>query len=116
MHLSRQTLMTGSREVLFYITLQGTIGVFIPYVSKEDVEFFQKLEMTLRDMDAPVSGRKHINYRGYHVPVKSVIDGDLCERYTLYSYEDREKIAGQVESDVAEISKQIELIRTRVAF
>jgi splicing factor 3B subunit 3 len=115
-HLSRQVLMTGAREVLVYVTLQGMIGVLIPYVSKEDVEMFHKLEMQLRESEKSLSGRHHMYYRGAYIPVRSVIDGDLCERYTTLTYEQREAIAEQLDTTPGDISKQLELIRTRVAF
>ena len=34
----------------------------------------------MRIADASITGRNHLAYRGYYVPVKRTIDGGLCER------------------------------------
>jgi splicing factor 3B subunit 3 len=74
--IQKTQLVAGGRDVLFWTGLQGTLGVFIPFVSREDVDFFQTLEQHLRSDDAPLAGRDHLIYRSYYVPVKGIIDGD----------------------------------------
>ena len=78
--LQKTQLVAGGRDVLVWTGLQGTIGIWIPFVSREDVDFFQTLEQHLRSEDAPLAGRDHLIYRSYYVPVKGVIDGD-CQSY-----------------------------------
>ncbi|KAG7146296.1 Pre-mRNA-splicing factor RSE1 like protein [Verticillium longisporum] len=78
--------------------------------------FFQTLEQHLRTEDAPLAGRDHLMYRGYYAPVKGVIDGDLCERYTLLPNDKKQMIAGELDRSVREIERKISDIRTRSAF
>lgn len=74
--IQKAQLVAGGRDVLFWTGLQGTLGVLVPFVSREDVDFFQSLEQHLRSEDAPLAGRDHLIYRSYYVPVKGIIDGD----------------------------------------
>ncbi len=74
--LVKTQLVAGGRDVLLWSGLQGTLGILVPFVSREDVDFFQTLEQHLRSEDAPLAGRDHLAYRSYYVPVKGVIDGD----------------------------------------
>jgi splicing factor 3B subunit 3 len=74
--IQKTQLVAGGRDVLFWTGLQGTLGVLVPFVSREDVDFFQSLEQHLRSEDPPLAGRDHLIYRSYYVPVKGVIDGD----------------------------------------
>ena len=83
--LQKTQLVAGGRDILVWTGLQGTLGILIPFVSREDVDFFQTLEQHLRSEDAPLAGRDHLIYRSYYVPVKGVIDGD-CKMNTLSRY------------------------------
>lgn len=105
--IQKTTLVPGGREVILWGGLQGTIGILVPFVSREDVDFFQSLEKELRQEDTPLAGRDHLMYRGYYVPVKGVIDGDLCERYVRLDATLRERIAGEVERSVREVERKI---------
>ncbi|KAL1837554.1 hypothetical protein VTJ49DRAFT_3657 [Mycothermus thermophilus] len=112
----KTNLVVGGQDVLVWSGLQGTIGVLIPFVSREDVDFFQNLESHMRAEDPPLAGRDHLIYRGYYVPVKGVIDGDLCERFTLLPNDKKQMIAGELDRSVREIERKISDIRTRSAF
>lgn len=57
-------------------------GALVPFTSREDVDFFQHLEMHLRQENPPLTGRDHLAFRGSYLPVKDVIDGDLCEQFS----------------------------------
>lgn len=70
---------------MLYGTLMGGVGSMLPFLSREDWDFFSHLEMHMRQELPPMSGRDHLAYRGYYFPVKDVIDGDLCEQYPLVS-------------------------------
>lgn len=74
--IQKTQLVAGGRDILVWTGLQGTLGILIPFISREDVDFFQTLEQHLRSEDAPLAGRDHLIYRSYYVPVKGVIDGD----------------------------------------
>jgi CPSF A subunit region len=56
-------------------------GAMLPFMSREDVDFFVHLEMYLRQENPPLCGRDHLAFRSAYFPVKDVVDGDLCEQY-----------------------------------
>ncbi|EON62276.1 pre-mRNA-splicing factor rse1 [Coniosporium apollinis CBS 100218] len=114
--LHKTALVPGGREVLLWGGLMGTLGILVPFVSREDVDFFQSLEGHLRAEDAPLAGRDHLIYRSYYVPVKGVIDGDLCERYARLGRDAKERIAGELDRSVREVERKIADMRTRVAY
>ena len=114
--MQKTSLVPGGRDVLIWGGLQGTIGILVPFQSREDVDFFQGLETQLRSEDPPLAGRDHLMYRGYYVPVKGAIDGDLCERFLRLDGTLREKTAGEVERAPREVERKISDMRTRVAF
>lgn len=114
--LQRTALVAGGQEVLFWSGLQGTLGMLVPFVSREDVEFFSQLEGLIRAEEPPLAGRDHLAYRSYYVPVKGVVDGDLCERFMKLESGVREKIAAECERGVREVERKVQEMRTRVAF
>lgn len=105
--ICKASLVVGGQDVLLWSGLQGTIGALIPFVTREDAEFFQTLEMHMRSEDPPLAGRDHLMYRGSYVPVKGIIDGDLCERYTLLANDRKQRIAGELDRSVREIERKI---------
>ena len=114
--IQKTSLVAGGRDVIMWTGLQGTVGIFVPFVSREDVDFFQTLEQHLRSEDAPLAGRDHLIYRSYYVPVKGVIDGDLCERFSLLPADKKQIIAGELDCEVREVERKISDMRTRVAY
>lgn len=111
--ICKTSLVVGGQEVILWSGLQGSIGVLIPFVSREDADFFQTLEGHMRSEDAPLAGRDHLMYRGYYVPVKGVIDGDLCERYILLPNDKKQMIAGELDRSVREIERKISVSYSR---
>uniref|UniRef100_A0A7S0MRB0 RSE1/DDB1/CPSF1 C-terminal domain-containing protein n=1 Tax=Pyramimonas obovata TaxID=1411642 RepID=A0A7S0MRB0_9CHLO len=112
--LARTELQPGGQEVLLYGTVMGGIGAMLPFTSREDVDFFNHLEMHLRQENAPLCGRDHMAYRSYYFPVKDVIDGDLCEQYATLSAELQRKIADELDRTPSEILKKLEDIRQKI--
>lgn len=115
--MQKTNLVTGGRDVVFWTGLQGTLGILVPFVSREDVDFFQELEKQLvTEHNPPLLGRDHLAYRSYYAPSKGTIDGDLCESYFLLAHEKKEIIAGQLDRSVREVERKISDMRTRVAY
>jgi len=112
--IQKAALVPGFNEVLIYSTLMGSIGIFIPFQSRENVEFFSHLEMHLRQENSPLCGRDHLAFRSYYFPVKDVVDGDLCEQYTSLDYEKQKSIAEELVSTPPEVAKKLEELRNRV--
>lgn len=114
--ITKTSLVVGGQPLLLWSGIQGSIGVMIPFVSREDADFFQSLEGHMRSEDPPLAGRDHLMYRSYYAPVKGVIDGDLCERYMLLPNDKKQMIAGELDRSVREIERKISDVRTRSAY
>lgn len=114
--LEKATLIPGGSESLVYTTLSGTVGVLVPFTSREDHELFQNLEMHMRSEHPPLCGRDHLSFRSYFFPVKNVIDGDLCEQFNMVDSVKQRSIAEDLDKTPNELSKRLEDIRTRYAF
>lgn len=94
--IQKTVLLSGGERIIFWAGLQGTLGALIPFTSRRQHKMFQQLELQLRSDDKPLSGRDHLAYRSYFAPVKSMIDGDLIERFLVLSRDKRESIAAQI--------------------
>lgn len=116
MSLQKATLIPGGSESLIYTTLSGTVGALVPFTSREDFDFFQHLEMHMRNENPPLCGRDHLSYRCYYYPVKNVMDGDLCEQFTSLDPAKQKSIATDLGRTPTEVAKKLEDIRTRYAF
>eukprot|EP01133_Synstelium_polycarpum_P001533 gene1533-1790_t len=112
-HLSKTPLVVGGAEVLLYTTLGGAIGALIPFVSREDVDFFSTLEMQMRQEHQPLCGRDHLAYRSYYFPLKNVIDGDLCEQFTALDATKQRAIAEELSRTPSEVLKKLEDLRSQ---
>jgi splicing factor 3B subunit 3 len=105
-------LLPGGPEVLVYTGIHGTIGILAPLVSKDDVDFMSLLEQHIRgESDVSLTGRDHLSWRGYYVPVKGVIDGDLCEMFGQLKLARQKSIAAELDQSVGEITRKLESLR-----
>ncbi|KAJ3092115.1 Splicing factor 3B subunit 3, partial [Quaeritorhiza haematococci] len=112
--IHKTTLVAGGREVILYTTFLGGIGLLVPFATKDDVEFFQTLEMHMRQEAPPLLGRDHLSYRSYYIPVRCVVDGDLCEMFgTALGPEKKRGIAEELDRVVGDITKKLEDMRNR---
>jgi splicing factor 3B subunit 3 len=114
--IHKTSMTLGGREVIFLTTLGGSLRVMIPFTSKDDVETFSTLEMHLRQERLAPTGRSHASWRGSFVPVKAVVDGDLCELFAELSMQKRLDVAEAMERAPADVGKKLEDMRTRNAF
>lgn len=105
--IHKTSLISAGKDLIVWTGLQGTLGILLPFVSREEVDFFQALEGLMRNEDAPLAGRDHLIYRGYYVPVKGVIDGDLCERFSLLGHESKQRVAGELDRSVREVERKV---------
>ncbi|KAH9839239.1 CPSF A subunit region-domain-containing protein [Rhodofomes roseus] len=111
MSINKASLVAGGREVLLYTGLHGTIGILVPFVSKEDVDFISTLEQHMRTEQLSLVGRDHLTWRGYYAPVKAVVDGDLCEAFARLPASKQSAIAGELDRTVGEVLKKLEQLR-----
>ncbi|MFH4974589.1 hypothetical protein AB6A40_001298 [Gnathostoma spinigerum] len=114
--LQKTSLVPGANDCLIYTTIGGIIGILVPFMSRDEFEFFQNLEMHLRVEYPPLCGRDHLAYRSFYFPVKCVVDGDLCEQYALMNLEKQKEVAEELGRKPSEIHKKLEDLRTRYAF
>lgn len=109
--INKVSLVAGGREVLLYTGLHGTVGILIPFISKEDVDFISTLEQHMRTEQSSLVGRDHLAWRGYYAPVKAVVDGDLCESFARLPATKQSSIAGELDRTVGEVLKKLEQLR-----
>lgn len=112
--LTKTSLVPGGTEVLLYSTLQGSIGIMMPFSSKENLLFFSHLEMHLRQENPPLLGRDHLAYRSYYFPVKDCLDGDLCQSFTALPAKRQNEIAEELLCKPSDITKKMEEMKNRV--
>merc|ERR1711879_299578 len=112
-HISKSSLVPGGASILIYGTIHGAIGALVPFVSRDDVDLLSMLEMHMRQTLPPLCGRDHMAYRSYYFPVKAVVDGDLCEQFTLLSTDQQDAIAEELKRTTREILKKLEDLRNR---
>lgn len=105
--LHKAQLVPGGRDIIVWTGFQGTVGILVPFISREDVDFFQNLEMQLAAHTPPLAGRDHLIYRSYYAPVKGAIDGDLCEMYFLLPNDTKMMIAAELDRSVREIERKV---------
>ncbi|KAJ7644170.1 CPSF A subunit region-domain-containing protein [Roridomyces roridus] len=109
--IQKASLVTGAREVIIYTGLHGTIGMFVPLVSTDDIDFLVALEQRICSEQGSLVGRNHLSWRGYYVPVKGVVDGDLCESFQQLSNDWQRVVAAELDRSVGEVAKKLEQIR-----
>eukprot|EP00301_Raphidiophrys_heterophryoidea_P027109 c9493_g1_i1.p1 GENE.c9493_g1_i1~~c9493_g1_i1.p1 ORF type:complete len:1229 (+),score=405.94 c9493_g1_i1:73-3759(+) len=113
--MRKAILVAGGDEVILCSTVSGAIIAFLPVTSKSEVDFLTNLEMHLRQEHPPISGRDHIAFRSSYFPVKSVVDGDLCEMFTSLPYAKQRAIAEELDNRTpAEVAKKLEVMRNHV--
>ncbi|GBE87385.1 Pre-mRNA-splicing factor RSE1 [Sparassis crispa] len=104
-------LVVGGHQVVLYTGLHGTIGILVALVSKEDVDFVSTLEQHMRSEQLSLVGRDHLAWRGYYVPVKAVVDGDLCEMFVRLPAAKQRAVAAELDRTVGEVLKKLEQLR-----
>jgi splicing factor 3B subunit 3 len=70
--LHKTVFAQGGRELILYTTLMGSIGVFMPFLGREDVDFFQSLEIHMRNEMPSLCGSDHLVYRSFFTPCSHV--------------------------------------------
>lgn len=109
--ITKASMKLQGKEVLLVSTITGAIYAFVPAKSKEEVTFFQHLEMFMRQEYVSLCQRDHLAYRSYFQPVKLTVDADLCERYATLSYNKQKEFADDVDRTPLEVIKKLEEMR-----
>jgi splicing factor 3B subunit 3 len=106
--VERATMQEGGHEFILYATINGAVGALYPFTSKEHVDFFQHLEMHMRQEAPPLLGRDHLAFRSAYIPVKDVIDGDLCSQFGRLPAEKIREVALGLDRTPGEVKKMME--------
>ncbi|KAL3080320.1 hypothetical protein niasHS_012425 [Heterodera schachtii] len=114
--LQKTSIVPGSDDALVYTTISGSIGMLVPFLSRDEFEFFQTLEMHLRVEHPPLCGRDHLSFRSFYAPCKLVVDGDLCEQFATLEPAKQREIAASLGHKPGVVVKKLEDLRTRYAF
>ncbi|KNC86365.1 splicing factor 3B subunit 3 [Sphaeroforma arctica JP610] len=114
--LQKCDLVADGHECVVYTTLSGGMGILAPFQSKEDLEFFQHMEMYMQQNMPPLCGRDHLSFRSYYQPKKNVIDGDLVEQFNTMVLSKRKDLSDELDRTPPEVSKKLEDIRALFAF
>ena len=112
--VQRCSLVVGAPEMIVVATISGGIYAFSPFTSKEDVTFFQHLEMFMRQEYSTLCQRDHMSYRSYYQPVKDTVDGDLCERFSALPHAKQKQFGDDIDKTPAEILKKMEEVANRL--
>lgn len=112
--VTKASLVPGAPEAIIYTTIMGGVGAIVPFTSREDIDFFSHLEMHLRQEHPPLCGRDHLSFRSAYFPVKNVIDGDLCEQFSVLDPEKQGQIAQELDRSPMEVLKKLEDMRNRL--
>lgn len=108
--------LSGLNNSIIYTGLQGTIGLLTPLLTKSEIKFFQELQKNLALEELLILGRDHMMYRSYYVPIKAVIDGDLCEKYLTLNESTKSQLALKMNRSVREIERKIIDLRLKVSY
>ena len=104
---------TGT-EMIMVATTMGSLVAFVPFETREDVDFFSHLEMYLRIESQPLCGRDHVMFRSIYAPVKDVIDGDLCEMFGHLELNKQRILAEELDRTNTEVLKKLEQLRNKL--
>ncbi|RYG52513.1 hypothetical protein EON66_09690 [archaeon] len=72
------------------------------------------LELYLRNESLSLCGRDHLSFRSYYIPVKDVVDGDLCEAFNALPPAKQRTIAADLDRTPADVAKKLEDIRNKI--
>lgn len=109
--ITKCALKSQGKEVLLVSTITGGIYAFSPFLIREELNFFTHLEMFMRQEYQSLCQRDHLSYRSFFTPVKSVIDGDLCEKFLSLPFSKQKEFAVDIDRQPQEIIKKLEEMR-----
>lgn len=106
--IQKTSLKPGGKEVLLVATVTGGIYAFTTAVSKEEANFYQLLEMFIRQETQNLTHRDHLAFRSFYQPVKNVYDGVLCEKFMKLPHHKQTEFAETVDRTVPAVMKRLE--------
>ncbi|KAJ3910783.1 CPSF A subunit region-domain-containing protein [Lentinula edodes] len=98
-------MVAGGREILLYTGVHGTVGILVPFVSKEDVDFVSTLEQHLLTEQRLFGWQKSVSWRGYYMPVKA---DNLCETFARLPGSKQNAITSELNRTVGEVLEKLD--------
>jgi len=97
---------------IVYCTLNGSLGV-VASISKEDYDFFSRLQKGLNKVVHGIGGFSHEQWRAFHndhhtIQSRNFIDGDLIETFMDLKREEMLQVVNGMNISVEETYKKIE--------
>ncbi|KAG5354548.1 Pre-mRNA-splicing factor RSE1 [Yarrowia sp. B02] len=87
--------------------LLGTVASFTPVASDKEGRQLKTIEKFVAESDPGLMGRDHLKFRGYYVPVKGVVDGDMVREVLEMSAEKRKEVAEKSDLDVEGVVNRV---------
>jgi len=123
--MTKTTLASGGTEAILYSTIHGGIGALQPLAIREEVELLTNLEMLLRGAagareaaggfdHASLVGRDHLAFRSATRASKGVVDGDLCETFSLLPTASQARVAAELDRSPEEVLRKLDEVRGRL--
>ena len=109
--MNKCALVPGGEQAIIVGTVMGGVYALLPFRRKEDVDFYQHLEMYMRQEWPSLVQRDHMSYRSYYLPVKDTVDGDLCEQFGRMPMHKQKEIADDLNRTPTEMMKKLEETR-----
>lgn len=116
---SASTPLVGSDSItnesaIIYGTMNGAVGVIMPFATTTDAEFARKLEMIMQKGWRSPVGRDHLSFRSSFYTTRSIIDGDFCEMFVAAKIEQKEAWAKSVGRSVHDIVRKLDELHASV--
>jgi splicing factor 3B subunit 3 len=112
--MRKSALVAGGAEGIVFVTVSGAVGALVPSASGEDKDFFTHLEMHMRQELVLPTGRDHVSYRSYYMPVRDVTDGDLCALFSSLPNDTKKRISADLDRTPTEVAKKLDDARNRL--
>ncbi|KYR00793.1 UV-damaged DNA binding protein1 [Tieghemostelium lacteum] len=103
---------------ILYVTINGSIGV-IASITKEEFDFFSKLQEGLNKVIKGIGGFSHSDWRSFandhHImPANNFIDGDLIEMYLDLDHDKMLKAIQGMNMSTDEVYKKIDTLMQHI--
>jgi splicing factor 3B subunit 3 len=112
------------RDAIWYVSISGAIGCFLPLPTKSLASFVETIEKALQETSFDSSAlnksasprldllmRSHTAFRSAFSPVKAVVDGDLVERFLALPLDLQHALAASIDRPLPEIVSKIDDLR-----
>lgn len=101
----------GSEGCIVYGSIDGRVGVVMPFATTSDADFGQRLEMGMRKDWRSLVGRDHLSFRSSFYGGRGIVDGDLCELFVSADKDKKTEWANAVGRSVQDVIRKLDELR-----